>query len=330
MFQSATLKLTAWYLLIIMVISVLFSGLVYQSAAGEIQTRLEKYSQGLPTGYLDSGQQMAELRHAQAEQAQYNIFINLLYINILVLIGGGMASYFMAKRTLLPLEQAHDTEARFVGDASHELRTPLAVMKTELEVALKDSNLSKIEMRQILESNLEEVEKLTQLSHTLLALSKMDYAQLEYKELHFNTSVQSIIEKYNHEERIILKTKHNKVFINAHESSIDELLTILIDNALKYSPPKSPITITLSRRANKAHFVIQNQGMGIQAKDLPHIFDRFFRANNARSQTQQVSFGLGLSLAKQIVLLHNGELSVSSAPNKLTTFTVSLPILKKG
>ncbi len=332
MFENATLKLTGWYLLIIMIISMIFSGLVYQSAASEVNTRLDQFSRHLPIRInIQPDDQFSDLRNAQSNEAAHNILVNLLYINCLVLATGGIASYLMARRTLRPIQEAHEIELRFVSDASHELRTPLAVMKTELEVALKDTTLNAKDMRQLLASNLEEVNKLTKLSQTLLTLSKMDYGNLIHEEVPFQATVASIIDHYDkHRTRIVIKDHTKPLLLDAHLPSIEELFTVLIDNALKYSPPDAVVTILLNKRNNKAEFTISNPGKGISAEDLPHIFDRFYRADNARTGNEKTSFGLGLSLAKTIVELHHGELTATSAPGKKTTFTILLPIFKKN
>ncbi len=332
MFESATLKLTGWYLLIIMVISLLFSVLIFQSASSEVRTRLEQFGHEIPLPTTNSPfEGWSTLRHAQSTQASHNLMVTLVYINGFVLLAGGVASYLMAKRTLRPLEEAHEAESRFVSNASHELRTPLAAMKTELEVALRDSTLTKSDMRDLLSSNLEEVNKLTKLSQTLLSLSRLNYENLVHEPIPFNQLVNSVVTRYDATgKRIKLRQANMPTIIDAHQPSIEELFTILIDNALKYSPPNSLIQITTGRRDKKACFEITNTGKGIDAKDLPHIFNRFYRADNARTNTEKTSFGLGLSLAKTIVQLHHGELSASSAPEGATVFTVLLPILKKS
>lgn len=330
MFESATLKLTGWYLLIIMVISLLFSVLVFQSASGEVSIRLEQFGQRLPAGFnVQSDSDFESIRESQSEEAAHNILTNLIYINCLVLAAGGVASYLMARRTLRPIQEAHEVESRFVSDASHELRTPLAVMKTELEVALKDSTLGPKDMKQLLESSLEEVNKLTKLSQTLLTLSRMDFGSLVHEEVPFQATALSVINRYDKDRRRIKVKQHSRpLLLDAHQPSVEELFTVLVDNALKYSPPESTITIDLSKHGNKAEFRISNSGKGIRDTDLPHIFDRFYRADNARTNRDTNSFGLGLSLAKTIVELHHGELSATSAPEKETTFVAMLPIAK--
>ena len=108
--------------------------------------------------------------------------------------------------------------------------------------------------------------------------------------------------------------------------AVIDLVKILIDNAIQYSPKDTKITIDIYRKDNMAHFDITNLGEGIAADKLPHIFDRFFRADSSRTENGHKSFGLGLALAKNIVELHNGDLSVTSQPGKETTFSFCFPL----
>jgi signal transduction histidine kinase len=233
----------------------------------------------------------------------------------------------MARRTLEPIEQAHDAQSRFTSDASHELRTPLAAMKTELEVALRDPHLSKTEMKELLTSNLEEVNKLTQISQTLLRLSRLDHSGLATGRVAMDDIVRRLTERFNRADpRIVYTPPPRPIYITAHQVSIEELVTILLDNALKYSPPTSKVHVVLAREGKKARLDVTNAGKGIKAKDLPYIFDRFYRVDGSRTNGEKPGYGLGLSLAKKIVELHSGDLSASSAPNHETIFTVLLPL----
>lgn len=326
MFESATVKLTAWYLLIIMVISLMFSVMVYHLSVGEIKTRLNRYEQGLvvdptslPTIFIK------QLHDDQLTQARASILASLLYINLVVLLAGGAGSYLLAKRTLRPIEKMHEAQARFTSDASHELRTPLAAMTTELEVALRDPNLTKAEMKELLASNLEEVNKLSALSHTLLKLSTGDHASLPSSTFSLTETLKEIIKKYDKSGRIELSAE-TPAHLRAHQPSIEELCTILVDNALKYSPQDSPVNVRVAERLTKVTVTITNTGPGIKPEDLPYIFDRFYRADNSRSSD---GHGLGLSLAKQIVDFHRGTIEATSSPDEQTTFVVTLPNPKK-
>lgn len=332
LFHAATLKLTAWYLLVIMLVSLLFSILVYQTALGELQARVEQFGQNLPNTYLSEPLvDIKQLWLTQSVVASHNIILNLGYINLAILIFGGIASYLMARLTLRPIEESHQAQSRFVSDASHEFRTPLAAMKTELEVAMRAKSLSKKEMNELLVSNLEEVNRLSELSSTLLSLSKMDYSSLTHEAVVINGIVKRTAARFNKSaKRIKFSSKSRRLLVDAHQPSIEELLKILLDNALKYSPENSEVRISLKKHYSKAIIQVKNSGKGISPKDLPHIFDRFYRADDARKYKADSSFGLGLSLAKKIVELHGGELSVTSGVNKETTFSVSLPLIEKN
>lgn len=317
-----------------MTISLLFSVTIYNIAAhevnerlGQLQLKLERAA-GEPLQLaLPERLRYEALRSAQQEAANHNLLIQLVYINVLVLAGGGAGAYFLARRTLQPLEASHEAQTRFVSDASHELKTPLTAMRTEIEVALRDENLSTAEAKQQLISNLEEVNKLTNLSATLLQLAQLDNTELEKEALSLNAVVRQIIEKYDPAgKRIVFNATKRESTIYAHRASTEELITILVDNALKYSPANATVAVATHQAAKGVKFTITNAGDGIAAKDLPHIFDRFYRADAARTKNKQVTgYGLGLSLAKRIVQHHNGELWATSAPQHDTTFTVILP-----
>ncbi len=334
MFQSATIKLTAWYLMILMIISLLFSVIIYQVTSTEVNRRLEELQTGIQrqnSFRAPPGLDVGSIRASQAHEASTNLIISLVYINVVILIAAGIGSYVLARRTLQPIEEAHEAQSRFTSDASHELRTPLAVMKTELEVALRDPKLAKTEMRELLESNLEEVDKLSRLSQTLLQLSRLDYDNIQKEELSLEATVRRIAKRFDKTgERIAFTAAKSAPSIIGNRASIEELATILIDNALKYSPSDSLVSIHVGKRAQKACLEVINTGDGISAEALPLIFDRFFRADTSRTGNGKNGYGLGLALAKKIVEIHNGELSASSAPQHATTFTVLLPIISNS
>lgn len=331
MFHSATLKLTGWYLLILMSISLIFSFTIYNVATGEVKHRLDEYQSRLSQPGMNSGlgqnpRLFSAFRQDQRETAEHNLFVTLLYVNLLILLGGGVLSYLLARRTLNQLEDSHEAQSRFVSDVSHELRTPLAAMKTELEVALRDKKLTKADMQELLESNLEEVDKLTMLSKTLLQLSKLDHAELKKELVDLSAIANEVAQRYDKNmKRIRIKTPAKPLKVIVNKTSLEELVTILVDNALKYSPEKSIITIRVAHEGKRGLFEITNEGKGIASTDLPHIFDRFYRADQSRSTT---GTGLGLSLAKKIVEMLNGELTVSSAIDQDTTFRVLIPTTK--
>jgi signal transduction histidine kinase len=326
-FKSATLKLTSWYLAILVAISLLFSVVIYSIASSEVGNRIG-YIQGAPkySFNINDPTVFDNYRDLQVHEAEGNLITSLVITNICIWIAGGIGSYYLARRTLEPIEEAHEAQSRFTSDASHEFRTPLASMKTELEVALRDPSLKKEEMHELLESNLEEVNKLTSLSHMLLQLSRLDHGNIMRVKVPLAETIGSVIERINKTEHRIDFEPGKPHAVLANTESTEELLTILLDNALKYSPADSRVNVRVINRKDMAGFEVSNAGDGIPTDKLPHIFDRFYRVDTSRTSGSKKGYGLGLSLAKKIVELSKGELSVSSAQGQLTTFKVLLPI----
>lgn len=330
MFKSATLKLTIWYALILVSISLLFSVIIYSIATTELGSRLDYLQQTSPALSQVNAGFFEALRTAQIHEAENNLIGALIITNLSIWAAGGIGSYYLARKTLRPIEEAHEAQSRFTSDASHELRTPLASMKVELEVALRDPNIKKSEMHELLESNLEEVNKLTKLSHTLLQLSRLDHDNIVREKVNINKVTLGVIERFNKGNERIALHNSRQLHVLANESNVEELLTILLDNALKYSPENSQIDVTLLKQKNMSGFKVVNAGEGIPADALPHIFNRFYRADASRTGNVKKGYGLGLSLAKKIVELHGGELTVSSAPKQDTTFQILLPNYRKN
>lgn len=326
MFKSATVKLTGWYLLILMVISLSFSIVIYQISVYEVNTRLESLQSTLFTQPSFVRTPIDPAQIVNMADATNHLISGLFFANLSVLVFGGIGSFLLARRTLKPIEDAHEAQSRFTSDASHELRTPLASMRAELEVTLRDPSTTKKEYQELLRSNLEEVVKLTKLSEMLLNLSRLDHDKLEQTSVNLTQMINDIIKQFNVPDDRMSVTAKKDTFVVGNDIAINELISILIDNSLKYSPADSLVVISLSTRNRQARFEITNTGPGIDSTVLPHIFDRFYRGDVSRTKSAKSGYGLGLALAKKIVQLHDGELSASSAPGHATTFTFMLPV----
>lgn len=318
-----------------MTISLFFSATLYQTSMNELDRGLRR-----PTTVLNisSGGQLLpdSLRHQilderenQYDEAHDRIIKQLIIINLLILIGGGALCYFLALRTLKPIEEAHEAQTRFTADASHELRTPITAMRTENEVALMNPKLTIKEAREQLHSNVEELEKLTSLSEGLLRLAQIENNHFEKK----SNDVQGVIneavsrvlsqaEKKNILIKPVIKTT-KKVY--GDKVGITEALIILIENAVKYSPEKSEIIVTAKDEQSNIVFTVADQGIGIKASELPYIFQRFYRADSSRSKQIIGGYGLGLAIAHDIAEAHNGSITVSSKVQKGSTFTLTIP-----
>jgi signal transduction histidine kinase len=310
-----------------MTMSVLFSAIIYQVATSEIDVRLTRFQSSVQQYNFDQNGTVVEpIRLVELDRAKSKLSIELLYVNAVILFVGGIICYFLAKWHLQPIEIAHEAQSRFTSDASHELRTPLAAMKTEIEVALRDKNPSITELKETLASNLEEVDKLTKLSEMLLNLSRLDSDKLEISLINLGKLSKKITSDFGlPESRIKVFTQKNLI-IRANETAIADVLKILIDNALKYSPKDSQIKINVKKKdQGNIIFEIINSGPGISAEKLPFIFERFFRGDNSRTCGECKGYGLGLALAKKIIELHNGQIFAESTPNESTTVYFVLP-----
>lgn len=331
MFHSATLKLTGWYLSILILISLSFSMVIYTVASREVGSRLSFEPSDPQILRIYNHAQLDELRQSQVEESRHTLFAALAVANIVLWAAGGFVSYHLARRTLRPIEEAHEAQSRFTSDASHELRTPLASMKTELEVALRDPELTEKDMRELLESNLEEVNKLSSLSYNLLQLSRLEHNKIAHEPVDLEVALGAVVNRFsaNH-RRFALPQSEAPLLVMANQANVEELLTILIDNALKYSAPTSKVSIEFARDRLTSGFTVTNSGPGIPAEKLPFIFDRFYQVESSRTSGDKKGYGLGLSLAKKLVEIHGGSLTASSQPGAKTTFEVMLPNVSRA
>lgn len=333
MFKTARLKLTAWYLLIIMIISLSFSGLIYQiiniemtrfavSQRNRFERRLDVLLNSRPVMFIDNDL-LAESRR--------RLFINLLMINGVILILSGSLSYLLAGITLSPIQKATENQKRFISDASHELRTPLTALKSLFEVSLRDPKLSLVESKEVIKSGINQTDKLKKLSDSLLEISRFDdtQSQINFQSL----SLKKIISESLNQLNPKIKSKNIKIVnlistvkIKGDFDKLVEMFIVFIDNAIKYSHSDSQIKLSSKIKNNQVVIKIIDQGIGISKEDLPKIFNRFYQADNARTKGVNDGYGLGLSIAQNIIKFHQGKIEVKSKLNTGTTFIIYLPI----
>lgn len=329
MFRSAALKLTFWYLAIIVALSIGFSLALYSLSSDDLTRNARRQVSFFKANLTpDDFTTYVRLREKQLHEDLGHIRDNLLIFNLIVLLTGGAASYGLARRTLRPIEESLEAQTRFAGDASHELRTPLAAMQTEIEVALRNPSLTKALAIKLLQSNLEEVAKLKALSDGLLRLSTTESKQVFDQEVPLKKVVEKAAERWDKiasTKKITIKTELSDVRTYGDEQSLVDLVSILLDNAIKYSPKNSEVSIRVYRKDKNAYVSISDKGIGIKAEDLPRIFERFYRTDSSRSKKHTGGYGLGLAIAKKIADLHGGSIEVKSARERGATFTIQLP-----
>lgn len=329
MFESAALKLTLWYLAIIMAISLIFSAMLYHVSGDDLDRNVNRQV-GYFEHYLgpDQSDQYSVLRQRQLDQDLAHLRASLAIFNFLVLIAGGGASYWLARRTLDPIEDAMESQSRFASDASHELRTPLTAIQTENEVALRNKSLTKSEAVSVIKSNLEEVAKLRGLSEGLLRLANGKGHITSPRPVDLKEVVDLAAARYEKAaaaKKINLNAASAGVKASGDRESLVELVSILLDNAIKYSPAGSKVAVSAGRHGKFSIIAVSDKGEGINQADLPRIFDRFYQADSSRHKHGKGGYGLGLAIAKRIAEAHKGHITVSSVAGKGTTFTVFLP-----
>lgn len=318
-----------------MVISLFFSLVVYQLSVQEIDRGLQRPGVviGRSNGIGLSWQIRDELNQDRVSYyvtAKNRIINRLLITNLIIIFAGGALSYYLARRTLKPIEDAHESLERFTADASHELRTPIAVMQSEIEVALMDPKLNLAKSKAILNSNLEELAKLTALSEGLLRLAQLDNDGIQIEKVNMNDVVAAAVDRVNavatKRGTSIKATVPDKLTVQADHMSLTEALVILLDNAVKYSPDKSEVVVRVTKQPKEGVKIeVIDKGIGMLPTDIPHIFDRFYRSDVARSKQDRDGYGIGLAIAKQVIDAHHGKISVTSKPDKGSTFTIQLP-----
>ncbi len=316
-----------------MLISLVFSLGLYHVTAQEVEQGIRRQSG--PIGQIIRARDLDLLQDFLLEQdaavhiAQNRLRNNLILINISIFLSGGMLSYYFARRTLRPIEEAHEAQSQFTADASHELRTPITAMRIETELSLSDPALTLEQAKEQLVSNLEELDKLTYISDGLLKLARLDSTadQLEVVKLSslFKSALSRVAPLAKQKEIIIETDPLPAVELNAHKQNLIETCVILLDNAIKYSPPQSTVQLKIRLTKNTVTISIIDKGIGIAAADLPHIFDRFYRADQSRNKNRSDGYGIGLSIAHSIIQAHNGSISVQSKPEKGSTFKIVLP-----
>ncbi len=332
MFRSAVLKLTIQYMVVIMVISAFFSVNLYRISTDELDRSLNKQQQlfqgraGNMMRPLIDDSNFQDARRAQLTDAKQNVLYQLLYTNIVILFISGGLSYVFARLTIQPIEEAHEKQKRFTSDASHELRTPLAAMRAEIEVNLRDKSATKADLAKVLGSNLEEVGKMQDLVSGLLSLARDDRSKLPIVNFPAYEVIEDVCSKYRKIKGAKIDNSVDKnLSLAADKTYFLELISILIDNAVKYSDGNVQVAVRSIPHAKQVEIQVTDTGVGIGADDLPHIFDRFYRVESSRTKNTVEGYGLGLSLAKKIVELHKGEITVVSKLGEGSTFTIKLP-----
>jgi two-component system sensor histidine kinase CiaH len=335
MFKKTYLKLAGFYLLVLAVISFVFSVNIYQLSVDEIENDLKLHSSRLDRFNMPNYAKSAFLQEANNQyiEAKGRILLRLTVVNLFVIAVGGLLSYYLARWTLRPIENTHRSLERFTADASHELRTPIAAMQTETEVTLMNPQLTLEEAKDQLESNLEELHKLTGLTDMLLQVARYnEYEAMNFELIDLRDLIDGALNKIdamakNKNIKIIYKKSSDAIMVNVDPASIEQAIIIILENAIKYSTKGEQVTVNTRVSGQEAVVEIKDNGKGISKENMKHIFDRFYRADVSRSKEGQKGYGLGLSIAKSILSKNEGSICVDSVEGVGSSFKV---ILKKA
>jgi len=232
--------------------------------------------------------------------------------------------------TLARLENSVGEMRQFTASISHELRTPLTVLRGETEVALLEGH-SVEDYRRLLVSQLEEFDSLTRMINDLLVLASAEAGEIRWSEQNVDlsqlaTSLVEQLEPVAAARNIRLETVADPhVHARGDAAWLERVILNLLDNAIKFSPDGGRIQMTVTSENDSAKLLVADQGIGIPPEALPHVFERFYRAEPSRSK-RIPGVGLGLALARWIVEKHRGRITVESTPGQGTGFTVWLPL----
>lgn len=311
-FLWARLKLTAVYVLILGLVLVGFSLTLYQSLNNSLNTT------------NDDDFVAAETHQIFIHDTLESVRNRIILIDIIVLLLAAGASYALAGYTLQPIQRSLEAQRKFSENASHELRTPLAVMKNDIEVLLRNPNPSKESTHTTLQSNIEEINRMSKMTKDLLMLARSEKGVAEHTEkINVSVVIKNIAEKMkliskHTNVRISIATK-TELYIQGDMIAFERIILNLMQNAIDHTENGS-ITIALRQEKQSVVITISDTGSGIKAKDLPYIFDRFYKGQGTSGS------GLGLSIVKELVAYHGGSISIMSDLGKGTEVLLRLPL----
>lgn len=329
--QSAVMNLALTYLSIIMVMSIGFSAIFYSAASHQLDRRSPQ-SPGFNAITRDGRSSLfADYMAERAEEGRAELRVQLLLVNIAALVLGGLLSYLLAERTLRPIEDNMEAQVQFVGDASHELRTPLTALRTSNEVALRNRKLTLSQAKEVIAGTVEEAHRLQDLTNAMLGLLQDEDRTLFRQKVNLSRAtsdaLNTVVSQALAKDIAVVDTVA-AVAVRGNHQSLVQLLTILFDNAIKYSQHGSTVRIASEIRGKHVILSVRDEGMGMDGETMQSIFTRFYRADKARARKGAEGYGLGLAIAQKIVDAHGGKIRVESTVGQGSTFTVTLPRVK--
>jgi len=317
-FLKAKLRLTALYIIILIAILTAFSIALYYSFAAFLYDELSEEFKNDPT---------------QTIAVNYNL--RQLYLEIFIIDGAALCifgglSYLLASHTLKPIKIVLNREEQFSSDVAHELKTPITLMQANFEVLLKEKNLKLSDFKEIAKDNLIETRHLGNIIDQLLFLTKSHRVDIlvDQKIFSISNSLEQTVNSfkaYAEQKKIEINCCIDNVNFRGDEQQIKRAIVNLIKNAIDYNNPGGSVFISLKNEKQYLQLKIKDSGIGMKEDQIPRIFARFYQIEKTRKRKEGNS-GLGLSIVKKIIGLHNGKIYVQSKPGLGTTFIIILPM----
>lgn len=263
--------------------------------------------------------------------AAFNTLFKVLCVAAALLLAACCFGYWLAGRTILPVSRMYAKQQQFTADASHEMRTPLAVMRLAIKGLQEDEGSSYSAFaKESLEMLADETARMTRLTENLMELARGDQGALNAAMA--DVDVSELCRKVAKKLELVCAAKGQRLLteidgglhIMGDEAALTRLLVILLDNAGKYSPSGTTVTLRAARQRDKLLLEVRDEGCGISDADKERVFDRFFRVDKARSRSQG-GLGLGLSLAQAVVRQHHGSIKLLDNEPRGTVAQALLP-----
>jgi two-component system sensor histidine kinase CiaH len=262
---------------------------------------------------------------------------------LVLVVGGGIglllslgAAWFLSGRALIPIQQAFQRQQEFVADASHELRTPLTVLRSATDLLNQHREEPLEHNGELFDDVRGEIVRMERLAQDLLTLARSDTGGLELMTAPLDVAdiASEVVRRttplaQSKGVQLTLRAESPGSTVDADPDRLQQVLLILIDNAIKHTPPGGDVTVRVQRHGQSSQVIVADTGSGIAPEHLPRIFDRFYRADRARSRDGGGT-GLGLAIAKMLVEAHSGQLQLSSTLGVGTQVTVSLPLVNRS
>lgn len=287
------------------------------------------------------GTKIAFADTVQETRALGELVIQCIVMLLLFLLCFLVVSIFLARWALKPVETAWEQQNQFIADASHELKTPLTVILANLRILLSHKDATIRDELQWVESTQEEAGRMKKLVENLLFLARSDAKStpMVYSTFSFSDLILGCLltfEPVAFEQGVMIEDHISEdISLTGDASQIRQLVAILLDNACKYAgnatggeTDDKKVTVTLVSENDRIRLTVHNTGKAIPEEDLPHLFERFYRTDKSRARTDG-GYGLGLAIAQTIAKNHRGKITVVSAKNLGTSFTVTLPVSKE-